>query len=146
MKARSLIASAGAVAVVGGGSFLLPAAASTHSVIHKVSFTATTLKSANFSKNTGGRTEIDYNKAGKIIGFDVASFAFNPKTNSASGRVAVNMRGGFIYGRLKFTQGPVIHGSVTGGTGKFNGVTGTITARSLNRKGTRTAVTITYHS
>ena len=35
--------------------------------------------------------------------------------------------------------------AVTGGTGAFKGATGTITAKALNKAGTRTAVTITYH-
>jgi hypothetical protein len=34
---------------------------------------------------------------------------------------------------------------LTGGTGKYKGVTGKIVATSLNKAGTRTAVTITYH-
>ena len=54
--------------------------------------------------------------------------------------------GGFLYGTLKLSQGPVIHGTVTGGTDAFKGVTGTITGRSLNKNGTRTAITITYRS
>ena len=33
---------------------------------------------------------------------------------------------------------------MAGGTGAFKGVTGTIKAKSLNKAGTRTAVTITY--
>jgi hypothetical protein len=37
-----------------------------------------------------------------------------------------------------------ITGTVTGGTGKFRGATGTISARNLNRSGSRTGVTIHY--
>jgi hypothetical protein len=33
---------------------------------------------------------------------------------------------------------------VTGGTGSFTGATGTITAKNLNKAGTRTLVTIKY--
>jgi hypothetical protein len=60
--------------------------------------------------------------------------------------VTLDTNGGFLYGTLTFTKGPVTHGTVTGGTGIFEGVTGTITGRNLNKSGTRTAVTITYHS
>lgn len=53
-------------------------------------------------------------------------------------------KGGILYGTLKLTQ-TAIAGRVTGGTGKFAGARGTISARNLNSKGTRTAVTIRYH-
>jgi hypothetical protein len=41
---------------------------------------------------------------------------------------------------------PVIRGRVTGGTGAFRGAAGSITAKNLNKAGTRTAVTIKYHT
>ena len=44
------------------------------------------------------------------------------------------------------SNGPVTHGTVTGGTGAFKGATGTITAKALDQTGTRIAVTITYHT
>jgi hypothetical protein len=145
MKIRTSIAAAGAAVVLGGtGAVLLPAVASAHSTTHTLKFTAVTLKSANFSKTAGGQAEKDVNSAGKIIGFDVINFEVNPKTHTPSGGVTLSTNGGFLYGTLKFTQNPVIHGTVTGGTGTFKGATGTITGKSLNQSGTRTAVTITY--
>ena len=146
MKVRRSIASVGAAALLGGaGAFLLPAVASAHSVTHTLNFTAVTQKSVNFSGTTAGEAENDINKAGKIIGFDVIYIALNPKTHTASGGVTVDTNGGFLYGTLNFTNGPVTHGKVTGGTGIFQGATGTITGKDLNKSGTRTAVTITYH-
>jgi hypothetical protein len=146
MKVRLPIAAVSAAALISGGAFLLPAAASTHSVTHKLTFTAVKQKSASFSRIANGQADSDYNSAGKIIGFDVIYVAFNPRTHRPSGGVTLDTNGGFLYGTLKFTQNPVTHGTVTGGTGKFKGVTGTITGRSLNKSGTRTAVTISYHS
>jgi hypothetical protein len=70
--------------------------------------------------------------------------AVNPKTHSAAGGVALDTSGGFLYGTLKFSNSPVIHGTVTGGTGAFKGATGTITGKSVSK--TRTVVTITYHT
>lgn len=145
MKIRKSIAAAGTAAVLGTGVFLLPAAASTHSANHTLKFIAVAQQSANFSKTASGQAGTDFSK-GKIIGFDVLYFAFNPATHKASGGVTLDTNGGFLYGTLHPTKGPVTHGAVTGGTGKFQGVTGTITGRSLNKSGTRTAVTITYHS
>ena len=146
MKIRKSIAVAGAAAVLGTGAFLIPAAASAHSITHTLKFTAVAQQSANFSKTASGQSGTDFSKTGKLVGFDVLYFAFNPKTGKPSGGVTLDTAGGFLYGTLTPTQGPVTHGLVTGGTGKFKGVTGTITGRSLNKAGTRTAVTITYHS
>jgi hypothetical protein len=145
MKIRTSIAAAGAAVVLGGtGAVLLPAVASAHSTTHTLKFTAVTLNSANFSKTAGGSAEKDVNSAGKTIGFDVINVQFDPTTHKASGGVTLSTTGGFLYGTLKFTQNPVIHGTVTGGTGTFKGATGTITGKQLNQSGTRTAVTVTY--
>ena len=136
----------GAAAFLGGGAFLLPAVASAHSVTHTLKFTAVTVQSANFSKTTAGQSGKDLNKAGKIIGFDMLYFVFNPKTHVPSASVTLDINGGFLYGTLKFSQGPLTHGTVTGGTGKFKGATGRIRAKLLDSAGTHTAVTITYHT
>ena len=145
MKIRTSIAAASAAALLGGaGAFVLPAVASAHATTHTLKFTAVQQKSANFSKTASGQAENDLNQAGKIIGFDVIYFVFNPKTHAASGGLTLDTDGGFLYGKLTFTSKPVTHGKVTGGTGVFAGATGTITGKSLNKSGTRTAVTITY--
>jgi hypothetical protein len=140
-----LIGAAGAAALLcGTGAVVVPAIASASTVTHTLKFTAVQTNSVNFSKTTGGTAEKDVNKAGKIIGFDVIYFTFNPKTNTASGGVTLDTNGGFLYGVLKFSSGPVTRGKVSGGTGIFKGATGTIVGKSLNKAGTRTAVTVTY--
>jgi hypothetical protein len=145
MKIRTSIAAASAAVILGGtGALLIPAVASAHSTTHTLKFTAVQQKSANFSKTTSGQAENDLNRAGKIIGFDVIYFAFNPKTQTASGDLTLDTHGGLLYATLKFTSNPVTHGSVTGGTGIFARATGTVTGKGLNKSGTRTAVTITY--
>ena len=147
MTIRTSIAAAGAAVVLAGaGAVLLPAVASAHSTTHTLKFTAVSLKSANFSKTSGGTAEQDVNGAGKTIGFDVINFGFNPKTNTESLNVALSTNGGILYGALKPSNGPVIKGTVTGGTGTFHGATGTIVGKQLNKAGTKTAVTITYNS
>jgi hypothetical protein len=94
---------------------------------------------------SGASADKGVSKAGKVVGFDMLRFAVNPKTGTASIGVVVDTSGGFLYGTLHESNGPLTHGKVTGGTGKFAGAGGTITARS-NKAGTRTAVTITYHT
>ena len=103
---------------------------------HTLKFTAVQQKSASFSGTTAGEAENDVNKAGKIIGFDVIYIVFNPKTHTASGGLTLDTNGGFLYGTLEFTNSPVTHGKVTGGTGRFKGATGTITGKDLNKSGT----------
>jgi hypothetical protein len=145
MYRKRLIAAVGAAALLGGaGAVVVPAIASAKPVTHTLKFTAVQTNTATFSRTTGGNAEKDVNKAGKIIGFDVIYFKFDPKTNTASGGVTLDTNGGFLYGVLKFSNGPVTHGTVTGGTGIFKGATGTIVGKDLNKKGTRTAVTVTY--
>jgi hypothetical protein len=147
MRLHTSIASIGTAAVLATtGAFLLPAAASAHPVTHTLKFTSVQQATANFSKTTGGAEDKDVNKAGKVIGYDVLRFSFNPKTQTASIGVAVDTKGGLLYGVLRESRGPVSRGKVTGGTGTFHGVTGTITAKSLNKNGNKTAVTITYHT
>jgi hypothetical protein len=146
MKARTSIAAIGtAIALGGTGAFLLPAAASPRVVTHTLKVISVRKDSASFSKTSSGQADLDVNHAGKTVGYDMLHFTFNPTTRQASGGVTLDTAGGFLYGVLRITNNPVIHGRVTGGTGAFRGATGTITAKPLNKAGTRTAVTITYH-
>ena len=143
MKIRTSIAAAGAAVVLAGtGAILLPAVASAHSTTHTLKFTAVPLTpQAKFSQTSFGQAEKDVNGTGKVIGYDVVNVEVNPTTHTASGGVALSTNGGFLYGTLKLTN-PVIHGTVTGGTGPFKGATGTITGKPLSQN--RTAVTVTY--
>ena len=65
---------------------------------------------------------------------------------SVSIGVAVDLSSGFLYGVMSESDGSATHGTVTGGTGAFKGVTGTITAKALDQTGARIAVTIAYHT
>lgn len=143
MKLRTSAAIVSTVALVGAGASLLPASASPHHATHKLSFTSVTEKSVMFSKRSGAESDKDLNKKGKLIGFGELSYKVG--RTGGKGEVAIDLAGGFIYGSLTISPTPVTHGTLTGGTGKYKGVTGKIVATSLNKAGTRTAVTITYH-
>lgn len=147
MKLRATIAAISMAAALGGTAALaLPGTASAHTVTHTLKFTSVQQATAKFSKTTGGAEDKDVNKAGKVIGYDVLRFSFNPKTQTASIGVAVDTKGGLLYGVLGESRGPVSRGKVTGGTGAFHGATGTITARNLNKNGSKTAVIVKYHT
>jgi hypothetical protein len=146
MKVRSLVTALGATALLGGTcAVAVPALASTQVITHTLKFTSVTEQSLTLSKSAGAQQDKDLNAQGKIIGFDELYVAFTFATGNATGHVAVVTKGGILYGQLKLTQ-TSISGRVTGGTGKFAGARGTISAHNLNKAGTRTAVTIRYHS
>ena len=146
MKVRSSVVALGAAAVLGGTCALaVPALASTQTTTHTLRFTSVSGPGVNFTKTTSGQQDKDVNTKGKVIGFDEIYFSFNLKTGTGTGNVALVVRGGVLYGTLKLTQSS-ISGRVTGGTGAFAHAKGTITAHNLNKAGTRTAVTIRYHS
>jgi hypothetical protein len=152
MKLRtriSVTAIAAAAAAGTTGAFLVPAASAqpvpqTYAHARTLKFTSVQQAAVNFSPTTGAQQDKDVNPAGKVIGFDVLRFSFNPKTKTAAIGATVDLPGGFLYGQLRESEGPVSRGTVTGGTGAFQGATGTITATSLDENGSRTAVTITY--
>ena len=145
MKIRATIAAVGTAAALGlTGTILLPAAAGAGTVTHTLTFTSVQKSQVKFSSSSSGSADLDVNKAGKVIGFDMLNFTVNPATGKVAAGVTVDTAGGFLYGTLKLSSGPVTHGTVTGGTGAFAGATGTITA--TQKTATRTAVTITYNT
>ena len=147
MKLRtrvSLTAATTAAALGTTGAFLLPAA-SAHPLTHRLTFTSVQTASENFSPTSGIQQDKDVNPAGRVIGYDVLRFAFDPQAKTGSIGVTLDLAGGFLYGSLRQGDGPVARGRVTGGTGGFQGATGSITATQLDQNGDRTAVTITYH-
>ena len=147
MKVRTTIAAIGATALVGTGAFMLPALASASSTTHTLKFISVTKNSVMFTKATGGSQDTDVNAKGKTIGYDDIYFSATSATR-ANVNVALDTSGGFLYGTLtvNLKTGAITNGKVTGGTGSFKGATGTITAKNLNKAGTRTAVTVKYHT
>jgi hypothetical protein len=145
MKIRTSIAAAGAAVLLGTGALVLPVAASANSATHTLKFISVTKKSIMFTKTSGGQQDTDVNAAGKTVGFDMLYFTVASAT-TGNVNITGDFSGGFLYGTgtINFKTNAFSNGKVTGGTGAFKGVTGTIKAKSLNKAGTRTAVTITY--
>jgi hypothetical protein len=139
---RSITAAAAAVVLGGTGALVLPAVASAHSTMHTLKFTAVTVKSVTFTSTNFGNQETDVNSTGKTIGFDDVNFTV-AGPNSGKGNVALDVKGGFLYGSVSTTDGgKTFTGKVTGGTGPYAGATGTITAKAITS--TKTAVTVVY--
>ena len=153
MKARtrlSLTALAAAAALGTTAAVALPAASArplqpaAHT--HTLGFTSVEESQVAFSSTLSIAQDKDVNHAGKVVGYDTIRFNFNPKTQTGVIGVTVNLKGGFLYGQLVEGSNPVFHGTVSGGSGTYRGATGTITAKSLDSNGDRTAVTITYRT
>ena len=144
MKIRTIIAATAATAIAGAGAFLLPAAASASTTTHTLNVTAETNSSAAFSNSTEAEQDTDVNSAGKIVGYDMLYLTVISSTSVAI-NITVDVSGGMLYGTATLNgAGVVSNGKVTGGTGSFNGATGTLTVKSLNQAGTRHAIAITY--
>jgi hypothetical protein len=126
---------------------MLPAAASAHPITRTLKFISVTKAQAPFASSEGGQQDTDVNSKGKVIGYDELYFATTSKTTAAV-NISVDTTGGFLYATFKFNlvTSAITDGKVTGGTGAFAGATGTITAKNVNAAGTRTAVTVTYHT
>jgi hypothetical protein len=101
-----------------------------------------TVKQVNFTSTNFGLQETDVNSTGKTIGFDDVNVRVTPPS-TGKGNVAVDIKGGFLYGTITTTDGgKTFAGKVTGGTGPYAGATGTITAKAITS--TKTAVTVVY--
>lgn len=148
MKHRIAIAALATTAVLGGAcAFLVPAAsASTAAKSHTITFTSVEEAVHNYSQTSNSQQDKDVNGSGKVIGYDMLYSVFNPKTETAKLTFTAVLNGGFVYGVASASSNPVSHGTITGGTGAFKGAKGTLLAKNLNKAGTRTAVTITYHT
>lgn len=149
MKHRNAIAAiATATALAGTCAVVVPAASASTSAAktHTLSFTSVQEAVHNYSQTISSQQDRDVNKAGTVVGYDLLYLVFNPKTETAKLNFTAVTSGGFVYGVAKASSSPVIHGTVTGGTGAFRGASGTIVARNLNPSGSRTAVTITYRT
>jgi hypothetical protein len=130
---------AGSLAVAGIGTAFAASSASTHTL----TFTAIQTTSHNIGKTGFINAEKDVSH-GKYLGNDIVTGTFNAAQGVAKAHVALAIKGGFIYGSFTIDQqGTLSHGKVTGGTGKYAGVTGTINGTAASQ--TREKVTVTYH-
>jgi hypothetical protein len=147
MRIRTAIAAGSAVALMGVGGALaltLPAAASGQTASTTLKFTSEQVSVVFYSKTTEAVEHKDVNSKGKVIGFDVLNVTYNPSTGRANALFALDVNGGIMFGGIVLTSSATNKGMVTGGIGDFKGAIGTVTIKSLNKSGTKTAVTITY--
>jgi hypothetical protein len=88
-------------------------------------------------------------RLGHVVGFDAYSGRFFPRQNRGVIWASFALKGGTIQARMHtvgFAPGEAVDfaGRVTGGTGKFHGVGGTITAHQPPPPSDKTFVSLTY--
>jgi hypothetical protein len=133
---------AGTVAITGTGA----AIAATSSHAHTLSFT---------SKQTSATTQFGAHfvnadrdvRGGHVIGDDVLSgkVTYTKKVHSITGSIAIALDGGEIYARI--TGNPdtnKLAGKLIGGTGKYNGISGTVSGKPVGKDGAEHLV-VKYH-
>jgi hypothetical protein len=103
-------------------------------------FNSVTDKTVNFTDASVSQDH-DEDSTGKTIGFDNTYVTTTGDTATADAALA--MDGGFLYATFTSQDGGQNwSGTVTGGTGKFKGATGTVTAKASSP--TELAVTVDY--
>jgi hypothetical protein len=140
MRRNVIIASVGTAlsGVLAAGFVAVSTGADAAPVTHTIKLISTQTAAHQFSKSSGVSAGTDRHK-GKVIGYDVLSISGSRIVGSFA------TRGGVIHFRIPFSKTKTLHGRVTGGSGRFAGVSGTIAATPLNKAQTRTAVKIVYH-
>jgi hypothetical protein len=121
----------------------LVGAADAAPVTHTLKFVAISDREHAAGHNGFMGTEIERNH-GRLVGYDVITGIFNPSTQSVKIYVAITRHGGLLFGRVHSTSQTSYAGRVTGGSGRFAGATGTITAKNAPHNDSRTFVTVHY--
>jgi hypothetical protein len=88
-------------------------------------------------------TDVERHK-GKVIGYDAITGTFNLTTHVAHLRVAVAWRGGMLFVKGTQTEAGKFVGTITGGNGKYQGASGTVTGQQASPKKTALVAHITY--
>jgi hypothetical protein len=146
---RRLIIAAVSLLVVGGpwGAVDLTGTATAGTVIHSRQLVLHSMAETSIGGiNTFGGTDV-VKARGRIVGYDAISGKFYPKQTKVILHLAFALKGGILDCRLAH-NGPApddmsIKGLITNGSGKYNGVTGTITWREVERN--KVLVTLRYH-
>jgi hypothetical protein len=111
-------------------------------IMTTLKFTSATDKTVNFTDTASVNQDHDVDSAGNTIGFD-STYVTATGTNTATADAALAINGGFLYATFSTKDGGQNwSGEVTGGTGTFQGATGTVKASATSP--TELAVTVDY--
>jgi hypothetical protein len=121
----------------------LGSAAPAKAATHTLKLAAHQTANHNFPPNKFAGTETDRNPAtGKVRGYDTIRGSINFTTHRVKIDAALALKGGLITAHLT-GKGQTFDGVITGGTGKYQTIKGTIHAQS--KRGSKvTLITFTY--
>ena len=121
----------------------LGSAAPARATTHTLKLAAHQTANHNFPPNKFTGAETDRNPAtGKVRGYDTITGRFNFTTHVVTIDASVALKGGLITAHLS-GKGQTFDGVITGGTGKYQTIKGTIHAQG--KKGSKvTLITFTY--
>lgn len=139
----AIAASAAVVAstALSGAAFV--GTADADSVTRTLKFVAISDKSHEFGRFGFEGTEIDRNH-GRLVGYDLISGIYDPSTRQVKIYVAIARKGGLIFARVHSTSDTTYVGRVTGGSGRFKGAYGKLTARNAPHNNDRTYITVHF--
>jgi hypothetical protein len=121
---------------------LLGSTANAQGATQTLELTAHQSGSHSLGKTSFAGTDVDRNPTtGKIVGYDAITGHFNTSTGVVKVDASLALKGGMITARLKGSGASnALDGVITGGTGKYAGITGTI--QTTGNKVTH--ITLTY--
>ncbi|WP_151081424.1 hypothetical protein [Nocardioides cynanchi] len=124
----------------------LGAAANARATTHTLKLTAHQSGTHSLGKTTFAGTDVDRNPTtGAIVGYDAIRGRFNVSTGVVKIDAAVALKGGMITAHLTgHGNSTTLDGTITGGTGKYSGVTGTIHTTQKSGSSKVTHITLTY--
>jgi hypothetical protein len=94
-------------------------------------------------RSFAGTDRVRSRATGNVLGFASFTAVFNRRTETARIWASFALRGGLIHVRVRLTEETErFTGRITGGSGKYRGITGTISGRSTS--GNRTFVNLHY--
>jgi len=106
-----------------------------------LTFVSRTDNTMNFADTTSSANQdTDLDSKGNTIGYDNTYVTTTATGATADAALAID--GGFLYATFATNDGQNWSGEVTGGTGKFKGATGTVTATAKST--TELEVTVDY--
>jgi hypothetical protein len=142
MRRNLIMTGLGAALIAGTVAVSAVAGAAPATTNHTIKLIATQTANHPFSNASAASAATDRSH-GKVVGYNILSKKFTSTSGVILGAFAV--QGGLLYFRIPASNSMPLHGKITGGAGKFAGVSGTITATKLNNARKQTAVTIVYH-
>lgn len=143
MKKTALAATVAIGVTTLTGVTLLPSASSAETPSKTMKFVLHEIATHPIGKDVFGGADVA-KRGGKTIGYDTISGSYNAKAKTITVEVAWGLKGGLITAQVHTKNMTSYTGKITGGTGDYKGISGTVSAHSPNQNSPKTYVKLTY--